>query len=56
MKWIKLKKVTKTRKLTFEYNGKIIFDKILSAPEIFKVVLKNNEIEEITNISYDFNE
>ena len=56
MKWIKLKKVTKSRKLTFEYNDKIIFDKVLSAPEIFKLVLNNrNEPEEITNISYDFN-
>ena len=56
MKWIKLKKVTKTRKLTFEYDGEIIFDKILSAPEIFKIVLNNKEIEEIINIYYDFKE
>ena len=37
LKWCKLIGVTRERKLTYKYKNKIIFDKIINAPEVFKL-------------------
>lgn len=41
-------------KLTYEYNGKVILDKKLNAPDLFKLVLDDNDnVVSIENIIYD---
>ena len=41
-------------KLTYEYKGKVILDKKLNAPDLFKLVLDDNDnVVSIENIIYD---
>ena len=55
MQWIKLLEVTSDKKLTFEYKGNIIYDKILDAPEVFKLVIDDDyNIVELKNIEVDY--
>ena len=42
------------KQLKYEFNGKVIFDKTLNAPDLFKLVLDdNNNVVSIENIVYD---
>ena len=42
------------KKLKYEFNGKVIFDKTLNAPDLFKLELDdNNNVISIENIVYD---
>ena len=42
------------KKLKYEFNGNVIFDKTLNAPDLFKLVLDdNNNVISIENIVYD---
>ena len=52
MQYIKLKELTSDRKFTFEYNGKVIFNKELNAPEVFKLTLKDDTIVNIEYIDF----
>ena len=55
MKWLKLLSVTSNRKLTFEFDNKIVFDKIIEAPEVFKLVIDDNdEVISIENIEVSY--
>ena len=40
-------------KLKYEYNGKIIFEKSLSAPEVFKLTFDDKELKDIELIEFD---
>ena len=53
LNWCKLINVDRKRKLTFEYNGKIIYDKILNSPEVFKLTFNGNELLNIECIEYE---
>ena len=54
LKWWKLEKVTPNRELKLSFNGKVVFDKRINSPEVFKLILNDeNEIEEIENIPFD---
>ncbi len=54
LQWCKLVDVKLDHTLTMSYNDKIILDKIVNAPEVFKVTLDvNNEIENIELIEFD---
>lgn len=54
MNWCKLLYVDEQHKLTLSFKDKIIFDKVLNAPEVFKLELDdNNEIISIKNIIFD---
>lgn len=46
LQWCKLIDVKQDQHLTFSFNNKVIFDKIINAPEVFKMVVddKNNPI------------
>ena len=53
MKWVKLLELTEDRKFTFEFNGKIFYNKKLDAPEIFKLTInENNELIDIEYIPF----
>ena len=53
LRYCKLINVDDT-KLTYEFDGKIIFDKKLNAPDLFKIVLDDdNNVINIENIVYD---
>lgn len=42
------------KKLKYEFNGKVIFDKCINAPELFKLTLNDsNEVTNIELIEYD---
>ena len=44
-------------KLTFEYKGKIVYDRKINAPEVFKLTLDdNNNVENIEVIDIDYSE
>ena len=53
LKWCKLISVTRDRRLTFKYKNKIILDKIINAPEVFKIVFDNKELKSIELIEFD---
>ena len=40
------------RKLTLEYNGKIIFDKKINAPEVFKLTVEEDRVVDIELIEF----
>ena len=52
LKYCKLIKIVEDH-LTYEYNGKILFDKKISAPELFKLTLEGNEVTNIELIEFD---
>ena len=53
MKWVKLLELTEDRKFTFEFNGKVFYNKKLDAPEIFKLTInENNELIDIEYIPF----
>jgi broad specificity phosphatase PhoE len=54
LRWCELVDVTRERKLTYKYKNKIIFDKIINAPEVFKLEFDdNNELLDIKLIEFD---
>lgn len=54
LKWCKVEKIVAKYNLTLSFNGKIIFDKRINSPEVFKVTLnEENEVENIENIEFD---
>ena len=56
MKWMKLENITNDKKITLSFKNKIIFDKEIDAPEVFKVTInEKNEIIDIENIYIDYN-
>lgn len=53
LKWCKLEDITE-KKLRISFNGRIVADKRINAPDVFKIILDdNNEPVEITNIEFD---
>ena len=53
LNWCKLKNII-DRKLVYEYNGKIILDKKINAPEVFKLQLDdNNNVVNIELLEFD---
>jgi len=53
LKYCKLLEVEDT-KLKYEFNGKIVLDKRLNAPDLFKIVLDDNDnVVSIENIVYE---
>lgn len=53
LKYCKLIEVTQDEKITLEYKNKIIFDKKLNAPEVFKLTIDDNEIVDIELIEFE---
>lgn len=53
LKWCNLIEVNRERKLKFEFNGNIIFNKIINAPEVFKLTFNNNDLINIELIEFD---
>jgi len=41
------------KKLKYEYNGKILFDKSINAPEVFKLIFNNKELVDLKLIEFD---
>ena len=41
------------KKLKYEYNGQILFDKTMNAPEVFKLTFDNKELKNIELIEFD---
>ena len=57
MQWYKLLNVDSEQKLTFEYKGKIVYDRKINAPEVFKLTIgDNNEVQNIEVIDIDYSE
>lgn len=55
MQWYKLLDVTAEQKITFEYNGKVVYDRKINAPEVFKLTLdEKNNVENIEVIDIDY--
>ena len=53
MKWCKVENVTPNKEITLSYNGKIIFNKRLNSPEVFKLTLdEENNVKNIENIEF----
>ena len=53
MKWCKLDYISEKDTLCFSYNGNVIMDKKINAPEVFKIVLDDsNNVKEIKNIEF----
>ena len=53
MKWCKVENVTPNKAITLSYNGKIIFNKRLNSPEVFKLTLdENNNVKNVENIEF----
>ena len=53
LKYCKLIDVTHERKLTFKYKNKIILDKILNSPEVFKLTFDDKELKNIELLEYE---
>ena len=53
LKWCKLEQITEDRKLKLSFNGKILFDKKLNAPEVFKLTFDKNDLKSIELIEFD---
>ena len=50
LKWCKLEKVTPNRELKLSFKGKVVFDKRINSPEVFKLTLNDgNEIVKLVN-------
>jgi 2,3-bisphosphoglycerate-dependent phosphoglycerate mutase len=52
LKYCKLTNLT-DEKFTFEFNNKIIFDKRINAPEVFKLTFDNEELINIESIEFE---
>ena len=52
LKYCKLTNLT-DEKFTFEFNNKIIFDKKINAPEVFKLTFDNEELMNIESIEFE---
>ena len=53
--WCKLENIAEDKRKTLSFDGKIIFDKIFDAPEIFKLILdENNNLIEILNLEIEW--
>lgn len=50
--WCKLEKVNSDRTLTLKHKDKIIMDKIINAPEVFKLEFSNDKLVDIKLIEY----
>ncbi len=53
LKWCKLINITSLGHLTLSYEDKIIFDKKINAPEVFKLTFDNLELKNIELIQFD---
>ena len=53
LKWCKLLSITDDRVLTYEFNNKIIYNKILNAPEVFKLTFDNDKLLNIELIEFE---
>ena len=54
LKYCKLISVNADRNITFSFNDKVVFDKKISAPEVFKLVFDSNDkIISIENLEFD---
>ena len=52
--WCKITNVTKNKEITLEFNNKIIYNKRLNSPEVFKLIFdKNNKPLSIEYIPFD---
>lgn len=54
MRWCKLNYINEDKRVNLEYKGKVIFDKIFDAPEVFKLVIDNDEIISIENLKFQY--
>ena len=52
MRWCNLKYIDKDKKTCLEFKNKIIFNKIFDAPEVFKLIIEDNEILSIENMEF----
>ena len=52
LKYCKLVNIVEDH-LKYEYNGKVIFDKKISAPEVFKLSFNNKELKDIELIEFE---
>ena len=46
--------INEDKRVNLEYKGKVIFDKIFDAPEVFKLVIDNDEIISIENLKFQY--
>ncbi len=53
LKWCKLENINEERKLTLSYKNKIVMDKVINAPEVFKLTFDKNKIKSIELIEFD---
>lgn len=53
LKWCKLVSVNRDRKLKYEFNNKIIIDKTINAPEVFKLTFDKDKLLNIELIEFD---
>ena len=54
LKYCKLISVNSDRNITFSFNDKVVFDKKISAPEVFKLVFDSNDkVISIENLEFD---
>lgn len=55
MKWCELISIDEKKKKCLKFNDKIIIDKVFESPEVFKVILDENDcIENITNLYFKY--
>ena len=52
MKWCKLNYINEDKKINLEFNNKVIFDKVFDAPEVFKLIIEDNQIISIENLEF----
>lgn len=53
LKWCKLVNVTNDRVLTYEFKNKIIMNKQINAPEMFKLVFEHDQLISVELIEFD---
>ena len=54
MKWCKFEYIAEKDYMKFTYKDKVIFNKKINAPEVFKLVFdKNNELIDIQNLEFE---